>query len=236
MTTEELIDFIQKSRLFGRTDSQIRSMLSEKGWTQEDIEAGLLKADFSPQPSQSPPPSSGKNLTTVLIVVIVTVVLTSLFGVGGYFAYQRFLKQEAPKVEESAPTTEKDIRAEEQRKYLAFAESLRTCTKYQDTFRHFFTGGMMNREILGIIDGKCRYIEEMPNDGQMECNYSEEDRLIAAAAHKEFAETGSARAEIGGTTATGESQAESTIGNERRENPLQEFLDNGVCVISGYDL
>jgi hypothetical protein len=39
---------------------------------------------------------------------------------------------------------------------------------------------MMERKILGIVNGKCSYIESMPNNGKMECNYTDDQRTAAA--------------------------------------------------------
>ena len=61
-----------------------------------------------------------------------------------------------------------------------FAGKLSSCTPYQSQFTHPFTDEMMERKILGIVNGKCSYIESMPNNGKMECNYTDDQRTAAA--------------------------------------------------------
>ena len=95
----------------------------------------------------------------------------------------------------------------------AFPDMLSSCTKYKCQFIHPLTGETMDREILGIIDGKCNYVEQMPNEGKMECKYTESVRKAAAQYYKDIEEAES-----------------STV-----ENPMQEAIDTGICIIiSGY--
>ena len=61
-----------------------------------------------------------------------------------------------------------------------FAGKLNSCTPYQSQFEHPFTDEMMERKILGMVNGKCSYIESMPNNGKMECNYTDDQRTAAA--------------------------------------------------------
>lgn len=91
--------------------------------------------------------------------------------------------------------------------YQTLAEKLNSCTPYQSQFEHPFTGDMMERKILGMVNGKCSYVESMPNNGKMECNYTDDRRVIVAQYYKDM------------SSAT---------------NPLQTSLDDGSCVISGY--
>jgi hypothetical protein len=90
--------------------------------------------------------------------------------------------------------------------YQTLAEKLSSCTPYQSQFTHPFTDEMMERKILGIVNGKCSYIESMPNNGKMECNYTDDQRTAAARYYN----------------------------NMTWANPLQTFMNDGTCVISGY--
>ena len=90
----------------------------------------------------------------------------------------------------------------------------------------------MVREIFGIVDGKCNYVEEMPNNGTMECNYSESMRKAVAQYHRDLAAAESAETEI--QVGEEETKITYTIDGVEVENPLQEALDSGQCVISGY--
>lgn len=115
---------------------------------------------------------------------------------------------------------------------LLFAEALNSCTEYQDTFLHLLTLEDLEREISGMTDGKCHYHEEMPNDGEMNCEYTEEAMETVAQYYKDLAEADtystSISIDLGAITST------YTINGEEVENPLQEATDNGMCVISGY--
>ena len=90
--------------------------------------------------------------------------------------------------------------------YQTLAEKLSSCTPYQSQFTHPFTDEMMERKILGMVNGKCSYIESMPNNGKMECNYTDDQRTAAARYYD----------------------------NMTWSNPLQTFMNDGTCVISGY--
>lgn len=104
-----------------------------------------------------------------------------------------------------------------------FPDKLSSCTKYKTMFIHPLTGKIMNREILGIISGKCNYIEQMPNNGKMECKFTESARIAMAQSYRDAATAES----------TGKSSSFSfaTTGGG---NPLGEALANGMCVILGY--
>ena len=95
-----------------------------------------------------------------------------------------------------------------------FSEKLSACDKFKCQFRHPLTGGNMQREITGIVSGKCNYVEQMPNGGKMVCNYTESQRKVAAEYYKKVM------------------ASEQAIGDT--ENPLQTFSDTGVCVVTGY--
>lgn len=114
----------------------------------------------------------------------------------------------------------------------AFTNNLNSCTKYKCQFTHPFTGELMIKEILGISENKCGYVEEMPNNGEMNCEYTEDMRKAAAQYYVDL-ESGSFGVEINGTLG-GDTQIKYTIDGKEVDNPLQEALDNGQCTISGY--
>ena len=57
-----------------------------------------------------------------------------------------------------------------------FLDNLELCKPFSCMFRHPFTGEMMKKEIIGLVDDKCSYTEEMPNNGRMNCEYTEDLR------------------------------------------------------------
>lgn len=115
---------------------------------------------------------------------------------------------------------------------VAFADHLESCAEYQDTFIHLLMAEDMNREILGFVDGTCHYFEQMPNDGEMNCEYDEDLRITVAQYYKDLAEadTYSVSFSINSEGAT----STYTIDGVEVENPLQEALDSEACVVSGY--
>lgn len=116
----------------------------------------------------------------------------------------------------------------------AFPDKLGNCTAYKCRFTHPFTKEPMVKEISGLVDGKCDYVEEMPNDGKMECSYSESARTAVAQYHRDVATAESAGTEVNVDLGSGEVKTTYTIDGKEVENPLQEAMDNGQCVISGY--
>ncbi len=116
----------------------------------------------------------------------------------------------------------------------AFPDMLTSCTKYKCQFIHPFTGEDMKREILGIIDGKCNYIEQMPNSGQMECKYTESFRKVVAQYYRDIEYAESIGFEIDIDLGSEEQVTKYTIDGKEVANPLQEATDTGICIISGY--
>ena len=109
-----------------------------------------------------------------------------------------------------------------------------SCTKYKTTFKHPLTGETLEKEVLGIISGKCDYFEQMPNGGKMECKYSESERMAAAQYYKDVATAESAGTSVNANLGSGEQKTTYTINGKVVDNPLQEFMNSGVCVITGY--
>jgi len=116
----------------------------------------------------------------------------------------------------------------------AFPNMLNSCTKYKCQFIHPFTGEAMEREVLGIIDGKCNYVEQMPNGGQMECKYTESFRKVIAQYYKDTLTAESIGFDINIDLGSGEQETKYTIDGKEVANPLQEATDTGICIISGY--
>lgn len=116
---------------------------------------------------------------------------------------------------------------------VVFADKLSTCLAYKTTFRHLLTGETLEKEILGVVNGKCGYIEQMPNGGKMECKYTESQRKAVAQYYKDVAAAGSFGTSLNSSESGGQ-QTTYTIDGKEVSNPLQEAMSNGTCVISGY--
>lgn len=93
-----------------------------------------------------------------------------------------------------------------------FAASLAKCEKSVSEFEHPLTGEKLNRTISGQVDGKCEFVEAMPNDGKMTCRLTAEQQAKAATYYEEYAK-----------------------GTEPASNVVEEFTADGTCLITGYE-
>jgi hypothetical protein len=228
MITKELVDFIQKSRLFGRTDEEIKAMLLNQGWKPEDIELGFKSAEFNPAPPEEPTKPEKSKSKAWIIVPLIIILLIGLGG-AGFIAYQKYVK-----LDDSPANEEEVAEGDDQNQEITFADNLRDCNAYKMTFKHLLTGEDMEKEIIGIVDGKCLYVEQMPNNGKMECKYTEEERVVAAQYYKDMALAESGEFEVSIDAGSGEQNTTYKINDKEVENPLQEFMNTGVCDITGY--
>lgn len=117
-----------------------------------------------------------------------------------------------------------------------FADALADCTPYRGTFRHPMTGQPLEREIQGLEQGTCRYREEMPQGGRMQCAWPEE-KLQELATWYRYADfwtstrvrSRTSLGEDGATTTT-----EVTTDDVPTRSPLTESLEAGECKVQGY--
>ena len=152
-------------------------------------------------------------------------------------------QEQKPVVQEPAKTTPSPAsskpKVEEPKEVAAancgaFPDKLSSCAKYKCQFVHPFTGETMEKEITGIVGGKCNYVEQMPNNGKMECNYTASQRTVAAQYYKDVAAAESTGTSMNLDLGSGEQKTTYTIDGKEVENPLQTFMTDGTCVISGY--
>lgn len=132
----------------------------------------------------------------------------------------------------------KDAKQEQVKQSLysdQFVNNLTSCKAYKTSFVHPFTGETMNREIFGIVDGKCKYIEQMPNGGQIECKYTEHERTTIAKYYFDLEKSTSSETNVSFGLTPGSVKATYIIDGKEVENPLQEALNSGACVVSGYN-
>lgn len=120
---------------------------------------------------------------------------------------------------------------------LSFANSLQSCNPYKAEFKHILTGDILQREIVGIVGGKCVYNEQMPNNGNMECKLTEPQMTTMADYYKQTATLDEISYDYNTENVMDSSLGESTYtqGGETYINPMQELYSSGACVISGYD-
>jgi len=114
----------------------------------------------------------------------------------------------------------------------AFPDKLDTCEVFSCDFEHPFTGEQMNKEITELKNGICKITEQMPNNGQMDCAYSISLRKAIAQYHRDLAVAES----LGTSVSFGEDVVDAvyTIDGKEVVNPLQEAMESGACIISGY--
>ena len=109
------------------------------------------------------------------------------------------------------------------------AEMLDSCTPHTCLFTHPFTGEEMQREIVGLTGDNCSYTEQMPNDGKMDCIYNKDQRLAMA----DYYETSLKAESIESNINVLDGVSITTIEGEAVENPLDSFLADGTCIVSG---
>lgn len=102
----------------------------------------------------------------------------------------------------------------------AFPEKLAKCEPYTCELIEPFTGLPIKQEIIGIKNNACVYVQHLPNNGTMSCNLPSDSLAKLAQYSKE---------EAAKTTKGSFSISTSD------PNPWQEYINNGDCVISGYE-
>src|SRR3989344_5522461 len=201
MVNQQLLDYIKQQTQQGVNNEQSKQSLLANGWQSADIEEAFTSINY---PAQGQPISNFSNKAPVHIWKIILASLIGVVVIGGgiYFVSQTFFKsKEVPKVSnevanqsptnkptETVTPTEQPVKeTQPQNPEIVFADKLSSCTKYKTTFKHPLTGETLEKEVLGIISGKCDYFEQMPNGGKMECKYSESERMAAAQYYKDVA-------------------------------------------------
>src|SRR3989338_8778048 len=235
MVNQQILDYIRQQMQQGVSREQIKSSLMTNGWQAQDIEEGFNNIDAPNIPtaySAAPVAASGGVWKMIAGIVIGVAVL----GGGAYLASQTIFKsEEAPKISNEVvnqlptetpsetvtpqqPSEQPTPQTQPQNPEIVFADKLSSCTKYKATFKHPFTGDMLEKEILGVIGGKCNYVEQMPNGGKMECKYYESERVVVAQYYNDVAS-----AESVGTSFSADSEGQKTkytINGKGVENPL----------------
>ncbi len=112
------------------------------------------------------------------------------------------------------------------------SEKLKVCEKFTQEFKHPFTGQTMKRFINGFKGEKCNYLEEMPGNMKMECNYPKEKLGKVSDYYKNPDKFGS-KVKSKTKFKDGKPVTETKHFKENQEvkNPLQESLQNGECVV-----
>ena len=127
-----------------------------------------------------------------------------------------------------------DVYAQKNKDILELADKLETCTPYKANFVHPLTGEKLTREIVGMTNGKCVYVEGMPNGGKMKCKYSKDSLPSIAQYYRNTANAGSSEVNVSISQTDSKPKTIYKINGKPVDNPMQECMNNGDCVISGY--
>jgi len=184
-------------------------------------------------------PAKGKKIKKIIIILLILVLISIAAGV---LVFQYFMQKSKNSVKDlvstSAPLPTNPV-AQQVKKEVEcgdFPDMIESCTKYTCEFDHPATGEKLAREISGIEDDKCRYAEEMPNGGKLNCNYGEEMRKLVARYYREVGNAASISADFEVDLDEEENDIDLTytLDGKLIQNPVQEALETGECVITGY--
>jgi hypothetical protein len=217
----------------------------QQGYNPNEINEIISLASGNPTLNHSPKEGKPTNYLPIILIIILIVA-----AIGGGIFFLMTKNKDTSSLNESVKgnndgskstnvnTQIKATQSSELKLELncdSFPDKLLTCTKYKCQFLHPFTGENMTKEILGIINRECNYVEQMPNNGKMECNYTESVRKAVAQYYKDAAKAESVGTSVQADLGSGDTQTTYTIDGKQVENPLQEAMTNGQCVISGYE-
>jgi hypothetical protein len=248
VVNQQIVDWIKSQEAQGYDPQQLYSYLIQQGYNSAEVNDAL---NFIAQPSRpmSQQAQPIKPHTNILPILIISLVVIVVVGGGFYFMSQNNKETSNPNlnlnnenIKTAAEPVENlvqnqqpaEVKLDLNCSVFALSDKLDSCSKYKCQFTHPFTGEPMVREILGIVDGKCDYVEQMPNNGTMECKYTESMRKAVAKHYKDVAAAESVGTEVHANLGTGETQTKYTIDGKEVYNPLDEAMSNGQCVISGY--
>ena len=229
MVNLQLVDYIKTQLAQNLTKEQITTSLVATGWQPKDVQAGF--SALSP-------------LKPIPLLIISLTTLATISGLS-YFGFRYFLTPkpsssinqvvETKTVDVSSPTPN----ATSNTTCDLLADNLQSCNPFKCQALHPFTNTFMQKEIVGLVETKCLYRDQMPNNGLMECKFSESTRLAMAKSFQtEFDAMSSGKSmesSLSVDLVTGESQTTHSIdGQVVTDNPLQTALTDGTCVITGY--
>ena len=252
MVNQQLIDWIKSEEAQGYTPQQLYNSLIQQGYNQNEVnEAIRIASQPSQQINQSSEPT--KKSFNFLPILIIGIVVIGLIG-GGIFFFtsqnerigsdtkinsENMLTNkktgQTPEIDQSDKQAQEEEPPETELSGCdAFPNKLDSCESFSCEFEHPFTGELMEKKIIGLVDGKCQYTEEMPNNGKMDCEYTESLRKAVAQYHRDLAASESAGTNVKTDLRSGNVETTYTIDGKEVENPLQEAMTNGQCTISGY--
>ncbi|MAE13109.1 hypothetical protein CMO92_00960 [Candidatus Woesearchaeota archaeon] len=236
MADQELIDWIKNSKSQGYNNQQLYNALVQRGYNPNEANQALgIASEKNTQINQKSEPL--KKPFNFLYIIIIGVVIIGLASAGIFLFYfqEQDVESEEHESEQILKETQDNALLEsELQSCIKFPDKLESCEPFSCEFDHPFTSDLMERQIVGLEDDKCKYSEEMPNNGRMDCEFTESLRKAMAKYHKDIAASESSRTDIKADLGSGDVETTYMIDGKQVQNPLQEALITKQCVISGY--
>lgn len=254
--SEQLANYISEQISAGVSTGKIKAVLKASGWKDEAVLDALaaLKGE-SPDPEQP----SKVWLYAGVVMILLALAGVGVYASGMLSGPQSTSVQLTPpsqvpveQMEADAALSEADMYGEMEPPILieestssaqsmsmgtdytklmsTLAEELPTCTPHIMSFTHFFDGKTYTKEIAGMTEKGCHYIETMPNGGKYECYFSELQRNELSQAIVANMESYSQSSE--GTFSMSYSSTESA---STSTDPWQQvYNDPATCTLNGY--
>ena len=146
-----------------------------------------------------------------------------VIGAGVVYSGMRYLDSSKP-VSDKQPTQTTENKATSRGD--GFSAKLAACSPSSTSFKHPFTGEDMTRTIKGMVDGKCEFVETMPNNGAMTCRLDTSQQANAAKYYETIENAHQISGSLDGAT---------TVDGQPVENVLSTLMDQKACTISGYE-
>lgn len=117
------------------------------------------------------------------------------------------------------------------------SKKLRSCEPFSYKSKSVLKNGNFQKEVVGLKDGGCNYYQDLPNNGSLECKYSESSRKAIANYHEDFPNVSSyGLSAQASPNKSGEQEINKTytLNGKEVKNPLQKSIEIGECEIKGY--
>ena len=122
--------------------------------------------------------------------------------------------------------------------FEGFPGALYNCSAFEETFAHPITSEPMERQVHGVVGGRCHYEEEMPASGRMICHYSLERLTSLATYHSNYELYDRLEPVTRNEFVAGQAITTTTWELDGRpyEHPVDAAMVAGECVVMGYSI
>lgn len=264
MANQELVVYIAQQLEAGVTESDVRKSLMQSGWQETAVsEAFAFLQPIAAEPmTESQSKKSSKKIALILFIVALFLFLIG----GAVYTYSQFMSKPVEPVattqffspepvvtETDAQQNEientsgtQELTMEEQLDQLTkelqvvatkIGQNLTSCTATKLEYTHIFDGKKYVKEVVGKLeDNKCYYTESMPNNGKMDCYFSDQQTQAIAEYTNKLVETTTIESATHVDLGPDESSSQTVEKLDGVEviNPWNTALQDGSCVVSGY--